>query len=174
MWRVAVGLLILLGCRAAPARAQFLPRAELSALSLQSVSKAAHPPHARPAVTQVPAQRDDVTLVLAGVVGGAVGLFAGGYVGGKALEGDCEDCDLLGLVYGGIIGEAAGVPLGIHLANGRRGSYGVALLPSLAIAGAGIALAGAADRSELLLAVPVFQVVSSIAVDRMPARKAAR
>lgn len=111
-----------------------------------------------------------VSLGLGGLVGGAVGTFAGAYLGAKATEDECEDCFLEGLVYGGIAGESALLPLGVHLANGRRGNYGLSLLASAAIAGAGVGLAAATHEEGILLAVPVAQLISAIAIERATGR----
>lgn len=120
-----------------------------------------------------PAPRDALRLGLGGVVGGAAGLFVGGLVAAKLTDDrPCEDCGLEGLVYGGVIGELAAVPLGVHLANRRQGSYGAGLLGSLAVTGAGMTLAGALDRTEVLLAVPVMQIAAAIAIERATSRAA--
>jgi hypothetical protein len=110
-------------------------------------------------------------LAAGGVLGGAVGLFGGALVGGKLTEDDCEDCGLVGVVYGGIAGGSALLPLGVHLANGRRGDFGKSLLASLAIGAAGFGLSAATDEWGIMLGVPVAQIVSSIAIERGTSRR---
>jgi hypothetical protein len=105
-------------------------------------------------------------LVLSGVLGGAAGLVGGALAGARITQGDCEDCGLVGGIYGGIAGWSTGIPLGVHLANGRRGKLLPSLLASLAIGGAGLGVAVAANRADLLIPVPVAQLVTSILIER--------
>jgi hypothetical protein len=115
----------------------------------------------------LPRSRDNTAaLVLGGVAGAAVGMLVGGVAGVKSYEGHCEDCFLPGLFYGAAAGGSAALPLGVHVANGRRGSYGTSLLASLAIGGAGVGLAAATDEYGVLLAVPVVQLVSAVLIER--------
>jgi hypothetical protein len=109
--------------------------------------------------------RDEALLAMGGVLGGAAGLFGGAIVGAKLTEDDCDDCGIVGLVYGGIAGGSALLPLGVHVSNGRRGDYGKSLLASLALGAAGVALSHATDEWAIMLAVPVAQLVSSIAIE---------
>ena len=60
-------------------------------------------------------------LAAGGVVGGAVGVFGGAFAGAYLTRGSCEDCAIVGAAYGAVIGGSALLPLGVHLANGRRG-----------------------------------------------------
>lgn len=115
----------------------------------------------------LPRSRDNTAaLVLGGVAGAAAGMLVGGVAGVKSYEGHCEDCFLPGLFYGAVAGGSAALPLGVHLANGRRGSYGTSLLASLAIGGAGIGLAAATNEYGVMLAVPVVQLVSAVLIER--------
>jgi hypothetical protein len=119
----------------------------------------------------MPSQRPSTVALLAGgLLGGAVGVFTGAVVGGKATEDDCEDCVLEGVVYGGVAGGSALLPLGVHIANGRRGGYAKSLLASLAIGGAGLGAALAANEGGVLVVVPVLQLVSSILIERGTSR----
>jgi hypothetical protein len=108
-------------------------------------------------------------LALGGVLGGAAGAFAGGMIGAKATD-TCEDCAIVGLAYGFVAGGSAGLPLGVHLANHRRGNYGLSLVASLAIAAAGFGTTLATRDARILIAVPVLQLVSSIAIERATSR----
>jgi hypothetical protein len=114
--------------------------------------------------------RSPFILGLGGIAGAAVGVMAGGWVGGKAREGVCEDCALGGLLYGAVAGESAALPVGVHLANGRRGRLGPSLLASLALGGAGLGAAALTNEYGILLAVPVAQLVSAIAIERATSR----
>lgn len=74
----------------------------------------------------VATQPTDASLLFSGVMLAPVGFFAGA-VPGMAVEralgcrpGD-DFCGLRGLLYGGVVVESAAVPLGVHLANRRRG-----------------------------------------------------
>ena len=122
---------------------------------------------ADPAVPAFPHQHTDPALmVVGGVVGGAVGFFAGALAGAKLTEHDCEDCAFVGAIYGSVAGGSALLPLGIHVANRGRGNFGMSLLSSLAIGGAGLALASQFDDAGVMIAVPVLQIVSSILIER--------
>lgn len=118
-------------------------------------------------------------LVVGGVVGGVAGFFLFGYAG--AMIADDPDSnegfeELAGFVVGATIGESIGLPVGVHLANRREGKVLPAMLVSLGIGAAGVALALAADGSGALPAVilgvtPVAQLVSSIHIERTTARR---
>jgi hypothetical protein len=117
-------------------------------------------------VTARPARTPTPWLAAGGLVGGAAGLFGGALIGGKLTEDDCEDCSIVGVIYGGIAGGSSLLPLGVHLANGRRGNYGKSLLASLVIGAAGFGISYATDEYGLMFAVPVAQLISSIAIER--------
>lgn len=114
--------------------------------------------------------RSTAWLVGGGVLGGAVGLGAGALLGGLVGGGNkiCGDdpCGLDEAIFGAIGGEVALLPLGVHLANGRRGKYLPSLAVSAAIAGIGIVLSGNGDHGEVMIAVPIAQLVSSILIER--------
>jgi hypothetical protein len=114
--------------------------------------------------------RSPAVLALGGVLAGTAGVFGGAWIGNELTKDACEDCFLEGLVYGGVAGGSALLPLGVHLANGRRGNYGASLLSSLGIGAAGLAVAFASNEGAVMLAVPVLQLVSSIAIERATAR----
>jgi hypothetical protein len=125
------------------------------------------PPATDPSRHAFPRQQVNPALLVAGgIAGGAVGVFGGGLIGGKLRENDCEDCALEGVVYGAVAGGSALLPLGVHVANGRRGNFGLSLLSSLAIGGVGLAVALEANEAAVLIPVPVLQIVSSILIER--------
>lgn len=112
------------------------------------------------------------TLAMGGLVGGGVGMFVGMFAG-AALDGpppeDCIDfCFGPGLVYGTLLGEALGVAAGVHLANGRHGSLSRGALTSAGILALGL-LVGS-EQPELLLVVPVGQIIGAATVERRTAR----
>ncbi len=113
-------------------------------------------------------------MVVGGVIGGTVGLFGGAIIGGTIGGGNstCGDdqCGLEEALLGAVIGETTLLPLGVHLANHSRGNYGYSLLGALAVGAVGIGLAGAIDSTELLLAVPIGQIVSSVLIERATSR----
>ena len=113
-------------------------------------------------------------LTGAGLLGGAIGLVGGAYLGALiAHDGDCAECleELGGALVGGTAGEALLLPLGVHLANGSRGSYWTAALVSAGLAAAGVVTMKAAHWDPptvpiVLVAVPVAQLATSIAIER--------
>ena len=125
------------------------------------------PPATDPSLHAVPRQQvSPALLVVGGLAGGAVGVFGGGLIGAKVTENDCEDCAVEGAAYGAVVGGSALLPLGVHIANQRRGNLGLSLLSSLAIGGLGLAIALETNEAAVLIPVPVLQIVSSILIER--------
>ena len=122
-------------------------------------------------VTHTPPRvADPAGMVLAGVATGAVAMVAGGHIGyalggGSRVCGD-DPCGFEEAIYGAAVGISIGIPLGVHLANRSRGSFGTELATSLAIGALGMTLALGANNGVVLLAVPVAQLVASIAIER--------
>ncbi len=115
------------------------------------------------------------TLILAGLGGGTVGLFAGGLGGwqiggGNSICGD-DACGLEGGAYGAIIGESALLPLAVHLANHHRGSYWLSLLASAGIGAAGVVAVDATNDGWPLIGVPIGQMITSILIERATAKQ---
>lgn len=108
-------------------------------------------------------------MVLGGLLLGAGGLFAGALVGDRFQSFPCEDC-IEGAFYGALAGESLAIPLGVHLANRRQGSVGAALAASFAIGALGVGAATVTGDWTLMLAVPIAQIASSIAIERRTAR----
>jgi hypothetical protein len=121
------------------------------------------------AAVPVGKRQSPAVLVVGGVLGGAAGAFAGGIIGAKAAD-NCGDCALEGLAYGLVAGGSAALPLGVHVANGRRGNYGLSLLASLAIGGVGFGATLASHENGIMIAVPVLQLISSIVIERRTTR----
>lgn len=157
----------------APAGAQHAAP-PLAALRLQA-------PPAAPAVYPPPQeasgrQASDAMLALGGIAGGGLGLFGGaalGYAIETGLTG-CEGgdwCGILGAFGGGLVGELVMLPLGVHLANGRRGSYGwTAAASLLAAAAGGLASTGFGDADFMMFVVPAAQIYAAVVVQKKTAR----
>jgi len=108
-------------------------------------------------------------MILGGVGLGAAGLFGGALIGDRFQRFPCEDC-IEGAFYGALAGESLAIPLGVHLANHRRGNLAPALAASLGIGALGLGAAAVTDQWGILLAIPVFQVAASIGIERHTAR----
>ncbi len=113
-------------------------------------------------------------LAGAGLLAGAIGFFAGGFVGAEidqAGSDGYEEWDgLYGFVVGAPIGEALLLPVGVHLANNRRGNLPLSLLASIGIAGAGIFVAVAAEEPYALLTIPILQLTACTAIEQSTGR----
>ena len=110
-------------------------------------------------------------LIGGGLLAGAAGGVAVMYTGAMLTANECEDCAIVGAVYGLVAGVSSGIPVGVHFSNGGRGKLLPSLLASLAIGGAGLGLAIAADEPAVMLAVPVLQLASAIAIERNTGRE---
>lgn len=155
--RLSLALLIL----PAPAAAQRLTPSPFPAV--EEIPSATGP---NPSAVAVRPPTHPAWLGLGGVLGGAVGLVAGGYVGARLTEDRCEDCFLVGGIYGAVAGASTGLPFGVHLANGGRGRLPPSLAASLAIAGMGLGAAAISDNAGFMIPVPALQLLSSILIER--------
>ena len=109
-------------------------------------------------------------LAIGGVLAGAVG-FGLGYCIGSLIHGGPISVIGLGLA------EVTSLPLGVHVANHRRGNYALDLLASAAFGAAGAAMAyefGDGETTHVVgyisLAV-IGQLVSTIVVERATERQ---
>jgi hypothetical protein len=77
-------------------------------------------------------------------------------------------------------GQAAAIPLVVHLANYRRGSFTTSLYVSLGLGAIRTALLWTGDfhaifenraRQTVLIVMPVAQLVSSVLIERMTSRR---
>lgn len=110
-------------------------------------------------------------MALGGLAMGAIGFFGGGFAGALLFQSEEDDPDGLDALerfaIGAVIGETALLPLGVHIANKRQGNLFPAILASAAITGASLAIATSGeDQIELLIPVPLVQLVASIAIER--------
>jgi hypothetical protein len=134
-------------------------------------------------------------LVAGALAGGAAGALAGGLLaGGLRFLGPCDDQDGCIDRYadwafsGAVLGQSVGLPLGVHLANGRQGRLPPALLASAGIGTAGLIAYWGIQRygtdewgntrgnpdlltAATLVAVPVLELVTSIAIERATSRR---
>jgi len=117
--------------------------------------------------------RSTPALAAGGLIGGAAGALGGFYVGAiLGSDDDDDDLDFLGTgVSVGTIGEGLLLPLGVHVANGRRGSYMSSALASLGLAAGGLLALEAAHYDPpaapiILIAVPIAQLAASIVIER--------
>lgn len=115
-------------------------------------------------------------LVVAGAVGGGLGMFSG-MLTGALLDGepdrDCIDfCFGPGLVYGFLLGEAVGIATGVHVANGRRGSLPLGMLYSAGILTGGLIFGN--EVPLILVALPAAQIAGAIYAERGTARRRPR
>jgi hypothetical protein len=130
------------------------------------------PPAARIATQVLPdttprTPGDFVRPVLGGVLGAAVGFLVGGTVGGR-LENrfapcHCDDPGLAGFIYGAAGGMTLTIPLGVHLFGGSRGRLRDALAGSLLGGALTISIAAMSGDAEVLLLVPVADLVGALA-----------
>jgi hypothetical protein len=114
----------------------------------------------------------------AGLLAGTIGFFGGGFTGAaidKVSSDGYEELDgLLGFVVGAPIGESLLLPVGVHLANGRRGNLPLSVLASLGITGAGIAMAASTGEAKILVAIPLAQLLACTAIERGTSRANSR
>lgn len=124
------------------------------------------------------AQGSTTGMVAAGLGAGLVGFVVAGYIGARIADdpNSYEDLDALGgAIVGGTIGESLLLPVGVHLADHRKGSVLPAMLASLVIGVAGVSLAIASQDAAplpgvILVLTPVSQLISAIAIERRTAR----
>lgn len=114
-------------------------------------------------------------LIMGGLIGGAVGFFAGGFAGAMLNDSDDGDPDeldaLTGFVVGAIIGETVTLPLGVHLANKRRGNFGQSLLASAAATAVGLFIATRGeDHPQAVIPVPIVQLGASVIIEQNTTR----
>lgn len=107
---------------------------------------------------------------LGAILGGVGGMALGAEVG-YGLDrgsGPCDDfCGIGGFVIGGLLGESLGMVAGATLAdpNGTRASDWLTV-PAITLAGT--ALAAVSGRVEVMLLIPVTQLIALMSHDETP------
>ncbi len=107
-------------------------------------------------------------MALAGVVAGAIGFFAGGFIGAASCDWTVQEAGCLKpMVSGAIIGDSILMPFGVQLANWRQGS--VLIFLSMLVAVGGIAVSGlaatfATGLGGVIFALPFIQLISCVAI----------
>jgi hypothetical protein len=122
-----------------------------------------------------------------GVLLGGVGFLAGGAVVHR-IASSCESgtpnpdnwCAFEATLIGAAIGGTSGMALGVHLGNGRRGSFALDLLTGGAVWGLGMGIAASTQRHggraltrTLYLGIPVGQLAATVAMERAVGRSRA-
>ena len=158
-----------LGLSSSPLAAQWL---EPSLFARARLGGAEHTATLRPLGVRVQGVSADAgKMALGGVFLGAGGFLSGALIGDRFQRSPCEDC-IEGAFYGALVGESLAIPLGVHLANGRRGQVAPAVGASSGIGAAGVGAALLTDQWGILLAIPVLQLASSIVIERHTAGRA--
>jgi hypothetical protein len=126
-------------------------------------------------------------MIRYGVVGGAVGWVGGALaLGGPLAKANPFESDQLddglwtpGIVIGFEVGQAIGIPLAVHLANGRQGNLRASLAASTALAALGTLLIWTDDfdavlespgRQAVLIGIPIAQFVAAVHFERRGTR----
>lgn len=115
-----------------------------------------------------------IGLFGAALIGGALGYLGGGLLGYEIESSSCGDsyedyfCGLGGFLIGASAGGALLMPLGTHVANAGRGNTGATILATLGATAFAWGIAASNGSGEdLVLMVPLFQLTTSIAVERL-------
>ncbi len=158
---------------ATPASAQRLPEARFAA---QAGSAAALPAARSSAVDSLPLTSTRLAMggLAIGILSMAGGAIAGAIISCPNHHSKEEFCGMDGAFVGAAAGELVGIPLGVHLADRRHGSFGWDLVASTA---AVFALAPAVSASRLpplILLVPAGQIAAAVVAERRTAREKAR
>jgi hypothetical protein len=133
----------------------------------------------------VVSERSTARLAMGGVGGFLTGAAVGGTTGYALYVSSCpcqNDIRWLAAMAGAGAGGTIGIPVGVQLANDRRGSFGVAVLGSAAALGLGIGamhvVHAVAPNSAVYFplgaAIPVLQTGLSIKIHRMTQHRQVR
>jgi hypothetical protein len=109
--------------------------------------------------------------IVGGILAGGAGFLAGGYIGASfTFTPNADFSSIGGFIVGAPIGEMICLPIGVHLGNGRRGSFPLVFLASLGIAGTGIAVTAALDDYRApAITLPITaltQLIACVAIER--------
>jgi hypothetical protein len=123
-----------------------------------------------PQAGSVPAQRGVGWPIVGGLLAGSAGFWAGAFIAGAIADKNCDGedvgCLLHSILAGAAIGESLLLPAGIHVGNGRRGTFPLELGASVGLAGLGVAAAEGADDPWPLVPAAVAQMVVGVLLER--------
>ena len=109
-------------------------------------------------------------IIFGGIIGGAIGFFAGGFVGAATCDWNTKEAGCLEpAIYGAIIGNSILMAISVQLTSRRRSSFTVFLLTLVAVCGiaaAGLIVAFATGLGGSSIAVPIVQLISCVAIHR--------
>ena len=114
--------------------------------------------------------RSLLLMVLVGLLGAGAGFAIGGIIGALTCDWNTKEAGCIEhSAYGAVIAASILIPLGVHLSSPRRGNiwlFSITLLTVAAIAGAGlsISIVGSGPQELSLIAIPVVQLTSSVAI----------
>jgi hypothetical protein len=103
-----------------------------------------------------------VLLAVTGTATGLLGVYLGGFVGRDCVS-HCADAK--GTLWPLVAGTTL-APLGVHVANGRRGSYLRSFMIASGWALAGAVAAGVTDEPGVLWFIAPGQILSSVLIER--------
>ena len=159
LFMLALGIVACVSILAQSLRAQWLP----------AFSPSVHPAGVKDSTyKEVPA----ADLAFLGALGGAVGCVPGTLAGAAAYEflHGSGGGDMAGLGYaicGCLAGVAVGLPVAVHLANHRRGSFWLDVLASVGIAAVGFGVAAAAEPPDGTgWLIPAAMIGATVAVEK--------
>jgi hypothetical protein len=112
-----------------------------------------------------------VLPVIGGAVGGLVGMY-GGLLVGASIENDAYGDGITeGMALGFLGGEMLMLPVGVHLGNGRKGSFLADLAVSAVIGTGAVLLTSATDDGTPIVVGAMVQYVAVVAVERVTASR---
>jgi hypothetical protein len=111
--------------------------------------------------------------IAGGVTAGFAGVVVGGLLGNSFDDYNSDDIPE-GAILGLLAGEMLLMPIGVHLGNGRHGSFLADLAMSIVLGVAVTAATVATDDGSVLILGTAAQIASTIAIERGTAAKRAR
>jgi hypothetical protein len=158
--RLACLLLLALAASAGPLVAQRLGPARFA----PSLDAPGHAPRTAALDSRAPSNArapdgegvDVPKLALAGILGGLAGMMVGAHVGNGFGN----------WINGLVAGEGIGTAVGVHLANDRQGPLVAELALSVGVATLGLRATARGGGGAILLAIPVAQIASAIALEQ--------
>lgn len=112
---------------------------------------------------------------LVGLLVGAIGFLAGGYIGATSCDRNIKEAGCVEpMIYGAIIGTSILMPVGVQLTYRRRGSFPLFLLTLLAVGGiaaVGLAVGFVTGLGAVIIAIPVVQLTSCVVIQYLVAKR---